>query len=187
MSDFKFTPLELEKAYLIENFYVGDKRGCFSKCFEKNIFREHGIEFNVDETFMSVSARNVIRGLHFQIHNPQAKLVTVLRGKALDVIVDLRMSSPTYKKWIGVELSEENHNALYIPRGFAHGFASLEDETIILYQCDGKYDKETDTGVLYNSEELNIAWPIEECCAIHSQRDLQLMSIEEYEKNPMKV
>ena len=187
MSQFKFSKLPLEGAYLIDNFYVGDNRGGFTKYFEKDIYGNAGIRFSVNETFASISAKNVIRGLHFQTNNPQAKLVSVVRGKVWDVIVDLRVQSPTYKKWISAELSIENHRALYVPKGFAHGFVSLEDETIMLYQCEGAYDKETDTGVLFNDPEIGIEGPIEEKDAIHSERDLQLMSISEYEKNPISM
>lgn len=185
MAGFEFTKLKLDGAYLIENFSVGDSRGGFTKCFEKDIYANAGIEFKLNESFASVSAKNVIRGLHFQTRDPQAKLVCVVQGKVFDVIVDLRPDSSTYKKWISAELSAENHKALYVPRGFAHGFASLEDGTVMLYQCDGAYDKETDTGIMFNDAEIGITWPIGEEVAIHSQRDLQLMSFEEYEKNPM--
>ena len=187
MSGFAFKELELSGAYLIENFHAGDNRGGFTKCFEKNIYAEAGIEFELNETFVSVSARNVVRGLHFQTHNPQAKLICVVNGKAWDVIVDLRLYSHTYKKWIGVDLSGENHRALYVPRGFAHGFVALEDGTIMLYQCDGRYDKETDTGIKFNDSAIGIEWPIKENEAIFSERDMHLMSFEEYEKNRMEL
>lgn len=185
MTEFNFKKLELNGAYLINNFYIDDNRGKFTKCFEKDIYAKAGINFKLNETFASVSARNVIRGLHFQIHNPQAKLVCVLKGKVWDVIVDLRLSSSTYKKWISTELTVKNHRALYIPRGFAHGFVSLEDETIMLYQCDGAYDKDSDTGIIFNEPEIGIDWPIDDKNAIHSKRDMQLMNITEYEKHPI--
>ena len=187
MSGFAFKELELSGAYLIENFHAGDNRGGFTKCFEKNIYAEAGIECELNETFVSGSARNVVRGLHFQTHNPQAKLICVVKGKAWDVIVDLRPYSHTYKKWIGVDLSGENHRALYVPRGFAHGFVALEDGTIMLYQCDGRYDKETDTGIKFNDSAIGIEWPIKENEAVFSERDMHLMSFEEYEKNRMEL
>lgn len=187
MAGFEFEKLELEGAYLISNFSVGDNRGGFTKCFEKDIYRAGGIEFQLNETFASVSAKNVIRGLHFQTHNPQAKLVCVVKGRVWDVIVDLRPDSPTYKKWISAELSDENHQALYIPRGFAHGFASMEDGTVMLYQCDGAYDKDTDTGIIFNDPDIGIDWPVSEDVAIHSGRDMTLLSLKEYETNPMEL
>lgn len=187
MLGFCFEKMKLEGAYLIDNFYAGDYRGGFTKIFEKDTYKKTGIQFSLNETFISVSAKNVIRGLHFQIYNPQAKLVSVVKGKVWDVIVDLRMNSPTYKKWLGVELSSDNHKSLYIPRGFAHGFASLKDDTIMLYQCDGVYDKETDTGIIFNEPEIGIRWPVAENIAIHSTRDLGLMNLKEYEKRPMEI
>lgn len=181
MAGYNFTPLELSGAYVVDCFFSGDHRGGFTKSFEKDIYAAAGIHFILNETFASVSAKNVVRGLHFQIHNPQAKLVSVVHGKVWDVIVDLRHDSPTYKKWTAVELSAENHRALYVPRGFAHGFAALEDGTVMLYQCDGAYDKPTDTGILFNDPAIGITWPVAEELMIHSARDLQLMTLQEYE------
>lgn len=182
MSGFSFKKLALEDAYLIDNFYVKDNRGGFTKYFEKEIYANAGIEFQLNETFVSISAKNVARGLHFQQNRPQAKLVCAIQGKVWDVIVDLRPDSLTYKEWVGVELSAENHRALYVPRGFAHGFVSLENNTIMLYQCDGAYDKETDTGIRFDDPDLAIKWPIAEKDAIRSARDLELMYLREYSK-----
>jgi len=176
MSAFNFIPLELEGSYLIEYFSTSDNRGGFSKFFEKNIYKEAGIEFSLNECFISASCKNVIRGLHFQSENPQSKIVSVPKGKVYDVIVDLRKDSPTFKKWIGIELSSENHKAIYVPQGFAHGFASLEEETLMMYQCDGAYDPVSDTGIRYDDSDLNILWPVDENVAIHSERDLQLQT-----------
>lgn len=187
MAGFTFSELELKGAYCIENFSVGDNRGRFTKCFEKDVYSGGGIEFSLSESFASVSDKNVIRGLHFQIHNPQAKLVCVLSGRVWDVIVDLRPASETYKKWTAVELSAENHKAIYVPRGFAHGFASLEDGTIMLYQCDGAYDRETDSGIRFDDPDLAISWPISSEKSIHSSRDMSLMSLKEYENSPMEI
>ena len=181
MSDFSFEQLNLDGAYIISNFYAGDLRGRFSKLFEKKIFAKAGINFKLQESFVSVSAQNVVRGMHFQINHPQTKLVSVLHGKAWDCIVDLRRDSSTYKQWTGVELSGDNHKSIYIPEGFAHGFAALEDNTIMLYQCDGAYDKKTDTGILIDDDELAIKWPVHLDNAIRSERDLHLLTIREYE------
>lgn len=187
MAGFEFQELELKGAYLISNFYSGDNRGGFTKSFEKDIYRGAGIEFQLNETFASRSMKNVIRGLHFQTHNPQAKIVSVVTGSVWDVIVDLRPDSPTFKQWRAHELSAINHLSFYIPRGFAHGFASLEDGTVMLYQCDGKYDAETDTGIVFNDPDLGIRWPVNESVAIHSTRDLSLRSFQEYLQNPMEL
>lgn len=187
MAGFFFQSTKLSGAYIIDDFFAEDNRGGFTKCFEKDIYHANGIEFHINESFISRSQKNIIRGLHFQLKNPQAKLVTVLNGKVQDYIVDLRPNSDTYKKWISVELSADNHKSIFVPRGFAHGFASLEDNTLMLYQCDGKYDQETDTGIRFDDTKIGIKWPIDESVAIHSDRDLKLQSFSEYEKNPMRL
>ena len=187
MAVFSFHSTDLSGAYVIDDFYVGDNRGGFTKCFEKDVYLENGIEFRLNESFISRSQKNVIRGLHFQLKNPQAKLVTALNGKVQDYIVDLRPDSSTYKNWICVELSAYNHKSLYVPRGFAHGFVSMEDNTLMLYQCNGKYDYETDTGIRYDDPDIGIEWPIDESVAIHSERDLRLPSFNEYLRKPMDL
>lgn len=179
---FDFSELDLRGAFLINNFFAGDNRGGFTKSFEKDIFHGAGIDFQLNETFFSYSVKNVIRGLHFQTNHPQAKLVSVVTGFAWDVIVDLRIGSPTFKQWRAFELSAENHRSIYVPRGFAHGFASLSDGTVMLYQCDGKYDAETDTGIIFNDPEIGIQWPVDEDNAIHSMRDMKFGSLKEYLK-----
>lgn len=185
MSDFNFVKTGLDGLLVIENFYTGDRRGYFRKSYEMNIYNSAGIEFNTNEIFFSKSCKNVIRGLHFQIRNPQTKIVSVISGRVWDVAVDLRKNSSTYKKWYAVELSEENHKSFFIPKGYAHGFLSLEDDTVLLYQCDGEYNKETDTGILFNCPEIEIKWPIDEANAIISERDMRLMTFDEYENNSM--
>ena len=186
-SNFNFQKLDLNGAYLITYYSVDDHRGGFAKNFHKDIFHNAGINFQLSETFISMSAKNVLRGLHFQINNPQAKLVCVPYGSAYDVLVDLRPRSTTFKLWQGFELSRENHKALYIPKGFAHGFLSLENDTQMLYQCDGAYDKETDTGIRIDDSDIAVSWPIDLNDAFISQRDLQLMSFEAYFEHPMKI
>lgn len=186
MAGFVFNSLSLDDALLIETIGSYDNRGGFIKSFEKTLFHEGGLSFSVDETFISVSSKNVIRGLHFQLNNPQAKLVSVLHGRIWDVIVDLRPKSKTFGKWISIDLGAEN-KALYVPKGFAHGFASLEDETIVHYQCEGRYDKQSDSGIIYNDPDLGIQWPIDDSISIHSERDMQLLSYREYLANPMNT
>ncbi len=188
MAGFAFEKLDLDGAYLIHTFFAGDQRGGFTKSFEKDIYREAGIEFSLNETFVSASAKNVMRGLHFQTHNPQAKLVTVPRGRVFDVLVDLRDNSPTFKQWRGFYLDSTNHDALYIPKGFAHGFVALEDETLMMYQCDGAYDRDTDTGIIYNDPEIGIEWPVEDADAcVHSERDLSFMTVKEFIEKHGKI
>lgn len=180
MADIHFESLKLKGAFVIDQIFNRDNRGGSIKCFEKQLYARRGIAFELSETFVSVSQKNVIRGLHFQSRHPQAKLVSVLQGRVYDVIVDLRRESATFKQWVSVELSSENHKALYIPRGFAHGFAALEDDTIMLYQIDGEYDKESDTGIRFDDPDLGIKWLFDASEAICSERDLGLMSLKEY-------
>lgn len=187
MGSFAFEELDLEGAFLVRGFFAGDARGGFTKSFEKGAFAKAGIPFELSETFASRSSRNVVRGLHFQAHRPQAKLVSVVAGRAWDVIVDLRPGSPTFAQWRACELSAENHLGFYVPRGFAHGFASLEDGTVMLYQCDGRYDPGTDTGVVFNDPDIGIEWPVDEADSIHSERDLRLQSLKGYMAHPMRL
>lgn len=182
MTGFEFKKVELNDAYYIKNFYQGDLRGGFTKCFEKEIFANAGIAFDVYETFVSVSEKNVIRGIHFQLDNPQSKLVSVLSGSVWDVMVDLRPESTTYQKWVAMVLSAEKHNAFYVPKGFGHGFLALDNNTVMMYQCDGKYEKNSDTGILIDDPKIAIDWPIKLENAILSDRDRQLMTMQEYEQ-----
>ncbi len=187
-TSFQFKKIDNSGIIEFTYFSIGDMRGEFSKIYEQSMFEQNGINFHLSESFLSVSSKNVIRGIHFQLNSPQAKVVCVLKGKVYDVAVDLRMDSPTYKKWWGFELSDENHKAIYVPRGFGHAFLSCEDDTYMFYQCEGLYDKETDTGIRYDDKHINIKWPIDKYeQAIHSDRDLNLMTLEEYEKSPMMV
>lgn len=183
MTNFSINQLKLNDAKIITPFYSGDNRGSFEKIFEKDIFLDGGIVFNLNETFMSISSKNVIRGMHFQYNKPQKKLVTVLKGACKDIIVDLRKNSSTYLMHEIILLDDNNHNILYIPQGFAHGFVSLVDDMHMLYLCDGKFDKNSDTGILFDDKTLNINWPVEslkDC--IHSDRDLKLMDFNEFKK-----
>ncbi len=177
MSNFIFESLDIEGAYIVHSFSAEDNRGCFVKSFEKSIFEENGIIFNCNESFISTSEKYVIRGLHFQTYHPQIKLVGVLSGKVFDVIVDLRKDSLTFGQWRGYYLSSENKTSLLIPRGCAHGFISLSELSMVSYQCDGAYDKATDTGILYDDPDIGIEWPISDLSkAILGSRDKELMS-----------
>ncbi|SDA66366.1 dTDP-4-dehydrorhamnose 3,5-epimerase [Lachnospiraceae bacterium G11] len=183
----RFIESDLKGAFLIEGEFFFDARGKFYKMFEKETYAKGGVDFNLHESFVSVSCKNVIRGIHFQIHGPQKKIITVISGRAWDVIVDLRPQSPTFLEWKGYELGGERPLSVYIPEGFGHGFASLEDNTVMLYQCDGAYDKGSDTGIVYDDPKLNIDWKVEKDEAIISSRDLHLLTISEYLKNPIRV
>lgn len=158
MGKIKATALPLKGALLISPFRSKDSRGDFIKPADGALFRK--LRFRVRDMFYSTSRKGVIRGLHFQNPNPQAKLVFCAKGSIYDVIVDLRKKSPTFKKWYGRELSEKNGNGFYIPRGFAHGFACLKKGSLVLYFADERYCPKYDTGVLYSDKELGIKWPV---------------------------
>lgn len=178
MGGFSFEKTSLEGAYLIDSFSSCDSRGYFVKDFEKDVFARNGLDIEFYECFESFSKKNVIRGLHFQTSQPQAKLVRAITGEIFDVIVDLRAGSETFGRWGGFHLTEANRKSVYIPKGFAHGFAVLSDYAIVSYKCVGKYDKETDTGIIWNDEDLAISWGITN--PIVSEKDGGLMSFREF-------
>jgi dTDP-4-dehydrorhamnose 3,5-epimerase len=140
-----------------------DERGFFLEFYSEKIFKENRINANFvqDNHSLSVS-KGVLRGLHFQLPpDEQAKLLRVVRGKIFDVIVDLRKNSPTFKQWQGFELSAENFEMIYVPRGFAHGFVTLEENVEIIYKVDNFYSAESDSGIIWNDPDLAIKWPVE--------------------------
>lgn len=184
MNSFSFEPFDIEGAFIVNSFFSEDNRGRFVKSFEKDIFAANGIEFNCNEMFISASEKNVIRGMHFQLFHPQIKLVGVLSGKVFDVIIDLRKNSKTFGAWRGFYLSSENRTSLLIPRGCAHGFMSLSDNSMVCYLCDGAYDKATDTGIVYNDPDIGVEWPINDLSqAVLGARDKKLMSFADFSRN----
>jgi dTDP-4-dehydrorhamnose 3,5-epimerase len=153
----------LKDAYLIKPQIFQDERGFFMESYSEKVFKEAGItaDFVQDNRSMSVT-KGVLRGLHFQ--NPgdtQAKLVSVTKGAVYDVIVDLRKDSETFGKWEGFELTAKNFYMLFVPRGFAHGFVTLEDYTEFQYKCDNFYAPQNEGGIIWNDPTLNIYWPVE--------------------------
>jgi dTDP-4-dehydrorhamnose 3,5-epimerase len=179
---FEFRDLDIEGLKLITPFFVRDERGYFIKSFEEAIYTENGINLDITETFETRSKKNIVRGLHFQTMFPQSKLISVSIGKIFDIAVDLRKNSSTYGHWLGFELSEDKMNALYLPAGFAHGFISLSDISIVNYKCSGKYLKEYDTGIVWKDSQLAIKWPVEDISdVITSKRDSSLMTFTEFD------
>lgn len=151
----------LTDAFILKPRVFEDERGYFYESFNDKVFESlTGLTVNFIQDNQSSSSKGTLRGLHFQKGNSaQAKLVRVAKGSAYDVAVDLRPCSPTFKHWYGVELSEENHLQFFIPRGFAHAFVALEDNTIFQYKVDNYYSGVNDGGVIWNDEELAITWP----------------------------
>ena len=151
----------LTDAFVLKPRVFSDDRGYFYESFNEKVFESlTGIQPNFIQDNQSYSSKGTLRGLHFQKGEAaQAKLVRVTKGSAYDVAVDLRPDSPTFKQWYGVELSEENHLQFFIPRGFAHAFIALEDNTIFQYKVDNYYSGANDGGVIWNDPELAITWP----------------------------
>ncbi len=151
-------PTSLTDCYIIEPQVFWDSRGFFMETYSEAEFAKIGIETRFVQDNHSKSKKWVLRGLHFQTRKPQAKLVRVTAGSVYDVVVDLRVDSPTFGKWEGFHLSAENKKMLFVPRGFAHGFLTLEDDTEFLYKCDDVYDPGYEGGVSWDDATLQIDW-----------------------------
>ena len=153
---------ELSGLLVIDPKVFGDDRGYFFESFNAEVFASAGLTADFVQDNESRSVKGVLRGLHFQ-EPPfeQGKLVRVARGAVMDVSVDIRKDSPTYGKWAAFELSEQNKRMLWIPPGFAHGFVTLEDDTVFIYKCTNVYNRESESSILWNDEELGIDWGIE--------------------------
>lgn len=157
----KIKEANIKGIFIIEPDIFSDERGYFCETFSSQKFKNLGVDTNFVQDNISVSKKGVVRGLHFQVvPKAQSKLCQVLRGKVLDVAVDLRRDSPTFAEHFSIELSEENHLQLYIPQGFAHGFAVLSDDTIFHYKCSDYYSKEHERAIRYDDPILNINWHI---------------------------
>ena len=172
----------LEGVYIINNFNSIDERGLFVKTFNKSIFQELNLDFEIRESYFSISKKNVLRGMHFQLPpHEHEKLVFVPKGSIIDVVVDLRQKSTTYLQHISVELSEHNKKSIFIPKGLAHGFKSLQDYTITVYNVATEYNPTYDSGIHYNS--LGFDWQF--INPILSKRDEEFETLAQFcDKNP---
>ncbi|TPG24549.1 dTDP-4-dehydrorhamnose 3,5-epimerase [Variovorax guangxiensis] len=156
----KITPTAISDVLVIEPTVFGDARGFFFESFSQKVFEEavgRRVQFVQDNH--SRSAKGVLRGLHYQIHQPQGKLIRVVRGSVFDVAVDIRRSSSTFGSWVGVELTEFNHKQLWVPEGFAHGFVVGADPTEVLYKTTDYYAPEHERSIVWNDPSLAIEWP----------------------------
>ncbi len=151
-------PTRFPKVLLLEPKIFKDPRGSFAELYSERRYHEAGISETFVQDNLSVSCQNVIRGLHYQLKNPQGKLVSVLSGKALDVVVDIRRGSPHFGQWLSFELSEENYRQIYVPPGFAHGYCALSEKVMFHYQCTDYYNPEDEHAVLWSDADLNILW-----------------------------
>jgi dTDP-4-dehydrorhamnose reductase/dTDP-4-dehydrorhamnose 3,5-epimerase len=173
----------IEDVLIIEPKVFGDHRGWFTETYSKEKFKELGIDIDFIQDNHSLSApKGTLRGLHFQL-NPKAqtKLVRCTKGKILDVAVDIREGSPTYKRWVAVELTEENKKQLLVPKGFAHGFITLTENVEVQYKVDEYYSPENDRSIRFDDPEINVDWGIEN--PILSDKDLNALMLSESDAN----
>lgn len=146
---------------IIEPRVHGDQRGYFKEFWKQSGFKTAGIPENFVQSNISRSAAGVLRGLHYQYPHPQGKLVTVLEGRVFDVAVDIRTDSPTYRQWVGVELSATNHRQFFIPEGFAHGFCVLGESALMNYLCTVEFNAASDAAIAWNDPDIAIEWPVQ--------------------------
>lgn len=178
-----FLKTKISGVYIIEPKLFEDNRGKFIKTYNREIFVNEKLTFVLKENYYSVSRKNVIRGMHFQVPPKEhAKLVYVTRGKILDVVLDIRKGSSTYGEYITVELSDENCKAIYIPIGCAHGFLSLKNDSTVIYLQTSPYSKKHDKGIKYNS--FGMQWKIKK--PVLSERDLNFPSLHKF-ISPFKI
>jgi len=165
----KVTPLALPEVKLVEPAVFGDARGFFFEAFHGARYAEAGVPGPFVQDNVSLSQRGVLRGLHLQHPNAQGKLVSVLRGEVLDVAVDVRVGSPTFGRWVGELLSGDNRRQLYVPPGFAHGFAVTSGEALVTYKCTEYYYQAAELTVRWDDPDLAIPWPV--ASAVVSEKD----------------
>ena len=188
MGKFKKIDTSIEGVYIIEPTVFGDNRGYFMETYSKKDFEEIGLNYDFVQDNQSKSKKGVLRGLHFQKENSQAKLVRCIKGEVFDVAVDLRPGSLTYGKWEGVRLSEENKKMFMIPKGFAHGFLVLSDEAEFTYKCDDIYNPTAEGGLAWNDKDVAIEWPMEnmkEEELLTSEKDSKWPTLEELRKTDL--
>jgi dTDP-4-dehydrorhamnose 3,5-epimerase len=165
----KRLPTKLGGVVLLEPVVHGDERGFLVETFRRDLWAEHGVEAEFVQHNHSRSAGGILRGLHFQTEPGQAKLVRCARGEIFDVAVDLRRGSPTYGRWEGYVLDDEAHRQLFVPVGFAHGFAVLSDVADVSYLCSSTYDPATESGIAWNDPGVGVEWPVSD--PLVSERD----------------
>jgi len=172
---------KLKGCFIIQPQVFKDKRGYFIESFNQKAFNNAtGLNIKFVQDNESQSSKGVLRGLHYQRGEyAQAKLVRVIKGSVLDVVIDLRPNSKTFGEQVSIELSEANKMQFFVPRGFAHGFVVLEDKTIFSYKCDNYYNKESESGIIYNDEDLDIDWKLPNDELIISDKDLILPKLKD--------
>ncbi len=178
----EFIKTKFEDVLIIKPKVFHDDRGYFFESFSEREFNEQGLFLNFVQDNISFSKKGTIRGLHYQVgESAQGKLCQVISGKVLDVAVDIRFGSPTFGEYVSVELSEENHNQIWIPPGFAHGFSVISETALFHYKCTSFYSKPDERAILFNDADLNIDWKVD--AANISEKDLKGMKFREIEKD----
>ena len=175
-----FIQTEIPDVVLVKPTLIEDDRGFFMESYQIEKFKLGGINCTFVQDNYVKSVGNTLRGLHFQVHYPQAKLLRCLRGKVFDVAVDIRKDSPYFGKWVGIELSELNKFQLYIPEGFAHGYYVMSDKSEIIYKCSAIYHPEDEKGILWNDPDIGVEWP--GSSPILSEKDKNLPFLNKLEK-----
>jgi len=182
LNKFKKLPTPIPDLSIIESTVFGDQRGFFMETYNRKEFHELGIDIDFVQDNHSRSKKGTLRGLHFQIKFPQAKLVRVIKGEVYDIAVDIREDSPSFGKWFGVILSEDNKRQFFVPEGFAHGFLALSDIVEFTYKCSDYYHPEDEGGIIWNDESIGIEWPLEEYDIVEpllSEKDKKWPTLEE--------
>lgn len=150
----------LEGVLLLEPVSHEDGRGFFMETWHQRKYREAGVDRSFVQDNLSYSVRNTLRGLHYQLHHPQAKLVYVVEGDIFDVAVDIRVGSPGFGRWVGVRLSGGNRRQVFVPEGFAHGFCVVSESALVVYKCTDFYDRRDEGGILWSDPGIGIEWPV---------------------------
>lgn len=180
---FSFEETQIRGLIKITPFNADDLRGCFTKDYSKEIFEANGIAYDLAEVFYTTSHKGVIRAIHFQREKQQPKLVRCITGHVYDVVADLRRDSPTFKKWLGFDLTGEGHNEILVPAGCAHGYLVLED-SIVSYKCAEKFYGEYDDGIMWNDPDIGVNWPLEKIGGISklivAEKDKKLQSFAKF-------
>ncbi|MFO7837947.1 MAG: dTDP-4-dehydrorhamnose 3,5-epimerase [Desulfosalsimonadaceae bacterium] len=155
------TPMDIPDVLLIEPRVFSDQRGFFLETYQQRKYAEAGLEYSFVQDNHSRSQKSVLRGLHYQLENPQGKLVYAVRGEIFDVAVDIRRGSPSFGRWTGTFLSDTNHRQIFIPEGFAHGFAVLSEFADVVYKCTRFYAPGDEYGIYWGDEQIGIQWPLQ--------------------------